>query len=339
MTTMRYGEAIDYALGAAMAADPTVVTWGEDVRLIHRQLLARFGPNRVLDTAISEAAFTYAGVGAAMSGLRPVVEVMLIDFLTAGWSAVVNAASKFTDFSGGRWPIPLVIRARVGGWYSDGGQHEQTLWGQLASLPSTSVVCPSTPSDAAGLMLAAIQEDGYVVFLEHKLLSEQFLDYLGGSSRATVDFASVVPSDGAVGDVPVPIEPLPIGRAAIRRRGTDIALISVGVGVHRSLEAAEVLTRDGVEATVVDLRSIAPLDTEAIVDAAAMCRAVVVVDEDYIRGGLSGEVAAVVAEAGINVGYRRVAVETTIPFAPHLEQSALPNAERIVAACRELVRS
>ena len=338
MTTMRYGEAIDYALGEAMATDSTVVTWGEDVRLIHRQLLARFGPDRVLDTAISEAAFTYAGVGAAMSGLRPVVEVMLVDFLTAGWSAVVNAASKFTDFSGGRWHIPLVIRARVGGWYTDGGQHEQTLWGQLASLPSTTVVCPSTPADAAGLMLAAIEHDGFVVFLEHKLLSEQFLDYLGGSSRTTVDFESVVPSAGAVGDVAVPIEPLPIGKAAIRRRGADIALISVGVGVHRSLEAAEVLTRDGVEATVVDLRSIAPLDTEAIVDAAAMCGAVVVVDEDYIRGGLSGEVAAVLAEAGINVGYRRVAVETTIPFAPHLEQSALPNAERIVGACRELVR-
>ncbi len=337
MKSMRYGEAIDHALGEAMAADPTVVTWGEDVRLIHRQLLARFGPDRVLDTPISEAAFLYAGVGAAMSGLRPVVEVMLVDFLAAGWSAVVNAASKFHDFSGGRWPIPLVIRARVGGWYTDGGQHEQTLWGQLASLPATTVVCPSTPADAAALMLAAIEHDGFVVFLEHKLLSEQFLDYLGGSSRSTVDFGKVLPADGVAGEIATPVHPAPIGAAAVRREGADIALISVGVGVHRCLEAADVLSDDGIEATVVDLRTIAPLDVSTIVEAASLCGNVVVVDEDYIRGGLSGEIAAVLAEAGITTGFRRVAVETTIPFAPHLEYSALPNSERIVAACRDLV--
>lgn len=336
---MRYGEAIDHALGEAMAADPTVVTWGEDVRLIHRQLLARFGPDRVLDTPISEAAFVYAGVGAAMSGLRPVVEVMLVDFLAAAWSAVVNAASKFSDFSGGSWAIPLVIRARVGGWYTDGGQHEQTLWGQLAALPSTSVVCPATPDDAAGLMLSAVQNDGFVVFLEHKLLSEQFLDYLGGSSRDTVDFDELLPDQGAVGTVPTPLQPIPLGTARIRRRGTDLALISLGVGVHRCLEAAQVLSEEGVEVTVLDLRSVAPLDRQAIIDAAKTCGRLVAVDEDYLRGGLTGEIAAVLMEEGVACEYRRVAVESTIPFAPGLEQRALPNTQRIIAACRDLIGS
>ncbi len=337
MTSMRYGEAVDFALGEAMADDSTVVTWGEDVQLIHYELLSRFGPTRVLDTPISEAAFVYAGVGAAMVGLRPVVEVMLVDFLTAAWCPVVNAASKFHDFSGGRWTIPLVIRARVGGWYADGGQHSQALWGMLASLPSTTVVCPSTPDDAAGLMLSAVQDDGFVVFLEHKLLSERFLDYLGGDSRNTVDFQDVVPAGGAIGDVPVPVEAVPFGSGRIRREGEDLALISVGVGVHRCMEAAAELAAEGVEATVLDLRSVAPLDREMIVEVAKRCGRVVAVDEDYLRGGLTGEIGAILLEEGVECSYDRVAVETTIPLAPNLEHDALPNSSRIVAASRSLL--
>lgn len=334
---MKYGEAIDAALGEAMARDERVLTWGEDVQLIHRDLLARFGPDRVRDTPISEAAFVYAGVGAAMGGLRPVVEVMLVDFLPVAWSAVVNAAAKFDDFSGGRWPIPLVIRARCGGWYADGGQHEQTLWGQLAATPGLAVVCPATPADAAGLMLTAIDSDQVVIFLEHKLLSEQFLDYLGGSSRPTVDLSHVVPPSGAHGLVPDPLEPAPLGRSILRRAGTDVGLVSVGVGVHRSLEAADELAEDGISAAVLDLRSIQPLDTHAICDLARATGRLVAVDEDYIRGGLTGEIAATLLSAGITAGFRRVTVETTIPFAPSLEIQALPNTGRIVAASRELL--
>jgi pyruvate/2-oxoglutarate/acetoin dehydrogenase E1 component len=336
MTSMRYGEAIDYALGEAMAGDDRILTWGEDVRLVHRELLARFGPKRVLDTPISEAAFLYAGIGAAMGGLRPVVEVMLVDFLAVAWSGVANGASKFSAFSGDRWSIPLVIRSRVGGWYTDGGQHEQTLWGQLAAYPGVSVLAPSTPADAAGLMLSAIEDDGLVVYLEHKLLSEQWLDYLGGSSRASVDFSDLVPQAGASGEVPLPLAPVPLGKAALRREGSDVTLISVSVGVHRCLEAADVLSESGVEAGVIDLRSIAPLDRDAVVEQALKTGRVVVVDEDYIRGGLSGEIAAVVLEGGIAVKYARVAVESTIPFAPHLEYATLPNVGRIVAAARSL---
>jgi pyruvate dehydrogenase E1 component beta subunit len=336
MTVMRYGEAIDYALGEAMAGDDRILTWGEDVRLIHRELLARFGPERVRDTPISEAAFLYAGIGAAMAGLKPVVEIMMVDFIAVAWSAIANAASKFHDFSGGRWDVPLVVRTRAGGWYTDGGQHQQALWGQLAAYPGTTVVCPSTPADAAGLMLSALDGDSLVVYVEHKLLSEQWLDYLGGDSRPTVDFSHLVPADGTRGDVPMPIEPLPIGRAALRRPGTDVALIGIGVGAHRCAEAAERLAGSGIEASVLDLRSVNPLDREAVTEQAASTGRVVVVDEDYLRGGLTGEVAAVLLESGVSARFARVAVESTIPFAPHLEYTALPNVERIVAAAESL---
>ena len=336
MTVMKYGQAIDYALGEAMARDDCVVTWGEDVRLIHRNLLARFGPERVRDTPISEEAFLYAGIGAAMTGLRPVVEIMLIDFLPVAWAGIANAASKFRDFSGGHWEVPLVVRAGCGGWYTDGGQHEQTFWGQVSAYPNINVVCPSTPADAAGLMLTAVQSDEVVVFLEHQLLSEQWIDYLAGGSRATVSFDHLAPTDGAEGDVPLPLEPLPLGQAAVRREGSDVALVSLGVGAHRCLEAANVLTASGIEASVLDLRSVYPLDKNAVLEQVRKTGRVVVVDEDYIRGGLTGEIAALLLEAGVTTRYARVAVEGTIPFAPHLEYAALPNAERIVTAVKGL---
>ena len=336
MTIMKYGQAVDFAVAEAMAEDDRVVTWGEDVKLIHRDLLVRFGPERVRDTPISESAFLYAGIGAAMAGLRPVVEIMLIDFLPVAWSGIVNAASKFRDFSGGRWEIPLVVRAGCGGWYTDGGQHEQVLWGQLAAYPNINVVCPSTPADAAGLMLTAVETDEVVVFLEHQLLSEQWIDYLAGGSRSTVDFDHLIPADGAQGEVPLPLEQVPLGRAAVRREGSDVALISLGVGVHRCIEAAQVLGGSGIDASVLDLRSVSPLDRDAVVDQVRKTRRVVVVDEDYVQGGLSGEIAAVLLEADVTAAYARVAVEGTIPFAPHLEYAALPNVERIVAAAAGL---
>jgi pyruvate/2-oxoglutarate/acetoin dehydrogenase E1 component len=304
--------------------------------LLRRDLLARFGPDRVRDAPISEAAFMYAGLGAAMAGLVPVVELYMIDFATVGWSAIANGASKFHDFSGRRWDTPLVIRAGVGGWYSDGGQHEQALWGALASFPSTTVVCPSTPSDAAGLMLSALQATSFVVFLTPKLLDGQLRGYLGGGNRSTVDLSRLVPVEGASGEVADRVLPVPIGRAELRRAGSDVALVSVGVGVHRCLEAAAVLADRGVSASVLDLRSVAPLDRDAVVEQADSTGRIVVVDEDYVRGGLTGEVAALLLESGSAARYARVAVETTIPFAPHLEYAALPNAERIVAAVEGL---
>ena len=330
-----FADAIEAALDEAMTEDPRVVIFGEDVRMLRRNLFVRHGADRVRDTPISESAFLGAAVTAAMGGLRPVVEIMLVDFIGVAFDALLNHAAKFEAFSGGTWKVPLVVRASCGGWYGDGGQHEQVLWGILSGIPGLRVVVPSTPADAAGLMRTAVDTEEPVVFLEHKLLADYWLDYLGGARRPTVTFDT--PAAGKRGEVPDPIVPVPLGTAVTRRAGDDIALISLGVGVYRSLEAAEQLAADGVEAHVVDLRSVSPLDTDAIASAAAATGRVVVVDEDYIRGGLSGEVAAIIAEHRIEATLARVAVESTIPYARQLEYAALPNTERILNASRTLL--
>lgn len=335
MTTMTLGEATDTGLAAAMAEDDRVLTWGEDVRLLRRELLARFGPDRVLDTPISEAAFLHAGVGAAMAGLRPVVEVMLADFLAVAWSGLLNAATKVPAFTAGRWAVPLVVRAACGGGYGDGGQHEQVLWGALGTIPGLTVVVPSTPADAAGLLLSAVRDDRPVVFLEHKLLIDSWRSLLGGEGRPRVAFD--VPAAGARGDVPTPLLPVPIGRAALRRDGGDVVLVSLGVGVHRAVAAAVELADEGIDAAVLDLRTVAPLDEERLLELARRTQRVVLVDEDHRRGGLSGEVAAVLAEAAPDVAYARVTTSGVLPFSPTLEARALPTVARIVAAATRIV--
>lgn len=329
------GEAADLALDAAMAEDPRIVVFGEDVPMIRRSLLARFGPARVRGTPISESGFLGAGVGAALAGLRPVVEIMLVDFLAVAQSALQNEAAMIETFSGGRWKVPLVVRATCGGGYGDGGQHEQSLWGMLAGIPGLTVVVPSNPVDAAGLMLSALRSEGPVVFLEHKLLSEVWLEWMAGSRRPTVEFD--IPAEGAHGPVADPPRPVPIGTAALRRDGSDLVIVSVGVGVHRALEAAARLERDhDVSAAVLDLRTVAPLDTAAVAEPASRCGRVLVVDEDYLHFGLSGEVAAVVAEEAPGCAFARVATTGTIPYARHLEDAVLPSVERIVSAANEL---
>ena len=335
MTVMTLGEATDAGLAAAMAEDDRVVTWGEDVRLLRRELLARFGPDRVLDTPISEAAFLHAGVGAAMAGLRPVVEVMLVDFLAVAWSGLLNAATKVPAFTAGRWDVPLVVRSACGGGYGDGGQHEQVLWGSLGTIPGLTVVVPSTPADAAGLLLSAVREDKPVVFLEHKLLIASWRELLGGEGRPHVAFD--VPTDGARGEVPVPVHPVPIGRAALRRDGGDLALVSLGVGVHRAMAAAARLAEDGIAAAVLDLRTVAPLDEEHLLELATRTGHVVMVDEDDRRGGLSGEVGALLAEQAPGTRFVRVTVDGTLPFSPDLESRALPTVDRITAAANSIV--
>lgn len=332
---LSFGDAIEAALDEAMTADQRVVVFGEDVRMLRRNLLVRHGADRVRDAPISESAFLGAAVTAAMGGLRPVVEIMFIDFIGVAFDGLLNHAAKYEAFSGGTWKVPLVVRASCGGWYGDGGQHEQVLWGMLSGIPGLSVVVPSTPADAAGLMRTAIDAEGPVVFLEHKLLADYWLDYLGGARRPNVTFDT--PVDGGRGAVPEPVVSVPLGSAANRRAGNDIALISVGIGVHRSLEAAELLAAEGVEARVLDIRSVSPLDVDAIASAATATGRVVVIDEDYIRGGLSGEIAAIIAEHRIDAGFARVAVDSTIPYARQLECAALPNTERILAASRALL--
>lgn len=336
MREMSFTEAIDDALAHAMAEDPRVVLLGEDIPLLRRNLLVRFGPGRVRGAPISESAFLGAGVAAAMSGLRPVVEIYMVDFLGVCMDALLNHAAKVEAFTGGRWNAPVVVRAGCGGGYGDGGQHGQSLWGWLAHIPGLTVLVPSTPADAGGLMLAALRHDGPTVFLEHKLLSEMWLEFLGSGGRRTVEFD--VPSGGTRSDVPDEWEPLPIGKAAFRRSGSDVTIVSVGVGVHRAVEAARVVEAEGIAAGVIDLRTVAPLDKGTVCEAVARTGRLLVVDEDYEGFGLSGEVAAAVLEAGVSFRYARVCTQTTIPYARRLETECLPNRERICAGVRRLMQ-
>lgn len=335
MNEMGFAEAIEAALTQAMAADARVVVFGEDTPGLRMNLFARFGERRVRPAPISEAAFTGAAVGASMAGLRPVVEVMLVDFVTVAADALVNHAAKVAAFSGGDWRAPMVVRSACGGGYGDGGQHEQSLWGWLAHIPGLAVVVPSTPADAGASMLAAVEHDGPVVFLEHKLLADYWLDYLGGGSRETVEFD--IPAAGAEGPVPDRWQPLPLGTAAVRREGGDLTIVSLGVGVHRSLEAADRLAKQGVSATVVDLRTVAPLDEETVLRSVEATGRMLVVDEDYRQHGLSGELAALALEAGLTPRYGRVCTDETIPFDREREAEVLPNVGRIVRAAEDLM--
>ena len=335
MRKMFFTQAIDDALAQAMADDPRIVIFGEDIPLLRRNLLVRFGPRRVRGAPISESAFLGAGVAAAMACLRPVVEMYMIDFLGVCADALLNHAAKVEAFSGGKWTAPLVVRAPCGGGYGDGGQHEQSLWGWLAHIPGLVVIAPSTPADAGGLMLAALHQDGPVIFLEHKLLSESWLEFFGYAGRRTVHFD--VPVEGTRGPVPARWEPLPIGKAAFRSRGRDLTVVSVGVGVHRALKAIETLKSEGISADVLDLRTISPLDKEALCESVAKTGRLLVVDEDYESFGLSGELSAVLLEAGLSPRYARVCTQKTIPYARDQEYQTLPNVERICAKVKGLV--
>jgi pyruvate dehydrogenase E1 component beta subunit len=333
---MFFTQAVDNALAQAMADDPRIVLFGEDVPLLRRDLLVRFGPKRVRSTPISESAFLGAGVAAAMAGLRPVVEMYMVDFLGVCMDALLNHAAKIRAFSGGKWTAPLVVRAPCGGGYGDGGQHEQSLWGWLAHIPGLTVLVPSTPADAGGLMLAALQYDGPVIFLEHKLLSETWIEFLGTGARRTVQYD--VPADGTKGAVPQRWEPLPIGKAVLRRAGDDVTIVSAGVGIHRALQAAESVEGEGISAAVLDLRTLSPLDKTTFCEMVSHTGRLLVVDEDYEGFGLSGELGAVALEAGISFKYARVCTQTTIPYARDREDQTIPNVKRIHAAIAQLVR-
>jgi pyruvate/2-oxoglutarate/acetoin dehydrogenase E1 component len=261
--------------GASMARDANIIILGEDVHTLRRNLFVRFGKERVLPTPISEGAFVSAAVAAAMAGLRPVVEVMMVDFIPVAVDALLNHAAKLNGFSGGKWNVPLVVRTACGGGYGDGG-------------------------------------------------------------RKTVQFD--VPPHGARGPVPKPLAKVPIGEAACLREGSDMTIFSVGVGVHRAIEAAEVLEEQGISAGIIDLRTISPLDRETVCEAAAATGRILCVDEDYENFGLSGELAAVVMEQGIAVKYARVCTKETIPFARHLEDQVLPNKKRIIEAAVQLMQ-
>ncbi len=329
MRKMSFADAIESALKQVMKNDPKIFLIGEDLHTLRVNLLAQFGKERVISAPISESAFLGAGVTAAMAGLHPIVEIMLIDFIGVAIDALLNHAAKIRTFSGNKWNVPLVVRASCGGGYGDGGQHEQSLWGWLAHIPGLNVVVPSNPSDAGRLLLSAIEDEDPVVYLEHKMLADYWLDYMGTGGREKITFN--VPALGAFGDVPDKWTALPIGKGKVVREGSDLSLISLGVSVHRCLEVAELFAEKGVSIEVIDLLWVSPLDKRLIINSVSKTKRVIVVDEDYLQFGLSGEVAAVLAEElEFKYQFGRVCTEYTIPFNRTLEDNILPNVNRIL---------
>lgn len=323
------GRAMNEAMAQALRADDSVFLMGEDVRCFggvwgHTAgLVEEFGPQRIRDTPISEAAFIGLGVGAATQGMRPIVELMFVDFIGVCLNAIYSLAAKMCYFSGGRVSVPLVINAAVGGGYSDAGQHSQVLWGVLGHLPGLKVVCPSNAYDAKGLMTAAIRDNNPVVFMHHKNL--QGVAFLGLVKRS-------------VNEVPEESYTVPIGTAAIARAGTDVTIVGVGATVHMALEAADELAREGIQAEVIDLRTIQPLDRAILCGSVRKTGRLVVVDDDFMSYGLTGEILASATDgcwSALRGPPQRVAYpDITVPFSPPMERFALPNASKVVAAVR-----
>jgi len=336
MRKMSYADAIDDAIAQQMSEDPRIIYLGEDVQMLRLNLFGRYGENRVINTPISESAFLGAGITAAMAGLKPVVEIMLVDFIAVAADAVLNHAAKNTFFSGNKWQVPMVIRASCGGGYGDGGQHEQSLWGWLAHIPGLQLYVPSNPADAGGLMLSAIQHEGPVVFLEHKLLAEYLRDYLGSGGRRNQDYH--VPAEGEYGPVPGRWSPIPPGKANVHREGSDLSIVSLGVGLHRALEAALALQEKNISAEVIDLRTLVPMDTATLCESVSKTGRLLVVDEDYKSFGLSGEIAALLLEHSIRFQYGRICTEQVIPYTHPKELQVLPSGRSIEEAALQLVK-
>lgn len=319
------------ATAIEMRRDPNVFVMGEDVGPLGgiygntRGLIEEFGPERVRDTPISETGFIGAAVGAAMDGMRPIVELMFVDFVGVCLDPIYNMMAKNIYFSGGKMRVPMVLMTSTGGGYSDGGQHSQNLYATFAHLPGMKVVAPSNAYDAKGLMIAAIRDDNPVVYMYHKAL--QGMGWLGTER-------------GAIADCPADAYTVEIGKAATVREGTDVTIVGLANGVHHGLRAADALAKEGVSAEVIDLRSLVPLDRDHIFASVQKTGRLIVVDEDYQSYGVTGEIIATIAERDISVlkaSPRRVAhPDTTIPFSRPLEEWLLPSAEKIVSAYHEM---
>lgn len=324
-------KALQEAIAQQMRIDPSVFVMGEDVGPYGgifsstTGLIDEFGHERVLDTPISETAFIGLGIGAAVEGMRPVVELMFADFFGVCMDQIYNHMAKIHYESGGNVKVPMVLMTATGGGYSDGAQHSQTLWGTFAHLPGMKVVVPSTPYDAKGLMTAAIRSDDPVVFMFHK--GVMGLGWMKKNPRS-------------IGAVPEEAYEVPIGKARVAREGTDVTVVTVSLSVHHALDVAEKLEGEGISVEVIDLRSLVPLDREAIVASVSKTGRLVVVDEDYESFGMTGEVIASVAERDPSLlrHVSRVAVpDVPIPYARELEYAVLPTPARIEAAIREAV--
>ena len=317
-----FREAVCEAMAEEMRRDPQVVLIGEDVGpsggifKCSEGLFDEFGPERVIDAPISEAGYVGVSVGAAMTGLRPVAELMFGDFSLLTMDQLVNQAAKIRYMTGGQCKVPLTIRLTMGAGRSSAAQHSQSLHALFAHIPGLKVVVPSCPADAKGLLKSAIRDDNPVLVFEDKMMYND------------------------TGPVPEEETAVPLGRAEIRRTGSDVSLVATSSMVGVALEAADSLAGDGVEAEVVDLRSLFPLDADALVASARKTGYVVVVDEGVRRFGVTGELASLIQERAFDwldgPVLRVAAADLPVPFSPALEMPTIPDASSIVEAVRSV---
>lgn len=320
---LTYGEAIKEALAEELRRDPRVFMIGEDIAeagttfKVLNGLVEEFGPDRIIDSPISEPGFTGLAVGAAMTGLRPVVDIMFGDFSGLIMDQIANQAAKIHYMSGGKLKVPMVLRTTMGAGRRSAAQHSQSLHAWYSHIPGLKVVVPSTPYDAKGLMKSAIRDENPVVVLEDKMMYR------------TVK-----------GPVPAADYTIPLGVGEVKREGTDITLVATSSMVHVALEAADLLEEIGLSAEVVDPRTLVPLDKQTLVESARKTGRAIVIDEGYEQYGVTGELASVIAEGAfyyLDAPVKRIgAMNVPIPFSPVLEDLTIPNASQVFATAKAL---
>lgn len=325
MREISFSQAIVEATAEEMRRDPNVCVWGLDVGPYGgafgctRGLYEEFGPERVFDMPISELGYVGLGVGAAATGLRPIVELQFSDWITLPSDALINQAAKMRYMFGGILAVPMVLRAPVGGYLAAAGQHSNSYESMFAHIPGLKVVLPSTPYDAKGLLKSAIRDNNTVLFFEHKKLYE------------------------IKGPVPEEEYTIPLGKADIKRSGSDVTVVAYAFMVRKALAAAEQLAQEGISVEVLDLRTVSPLDEEAILNSVKKTQRLVIVQETWRRCSVGAEVAAVVAEQALDYldapVVRVTAKDVPIPFSPVLENYVLPQEADIVAAIRRVMRA
>lgn len=319
-----FAQALNEALDYEMSKDPKVVVMGEDVGVyggiygVTAGLYDKYGPERVIDTPIAESGFVGTGVGAAATGLlRPVVELMFIDFLGVTFDQIYNQAAKMRYMFGGKAKISMVLRTVCGAGFSAAAQHSQSLHAIFAHVPGLKVVMPSTPYDAKGLLISSIEDDDPVIFIEHKALY------------------------AIKGEVPEEPYSIPLGEADVKREGKDVTIVATAAMVHKSLEVAENLEKDGISVEVVDPRTIVPLDVDTIINSIKKTGKLVVVDEGYPRCGFATDVAALAVNKAFDSLKAPVKIvtppATPVPFSPVLESEWIPSTEKIEKAVREIL--
>ncbi|MFM1806770.1 MAG: hypothetical protein RL212_1029 [Pseudomonadota bacterium] len=326
-------QAISEAIGQAMDANPEVFVMGEDIGKYGGifgatgGLLAKYGNDRIMDTPISETAFIGAAIGAAAEGMRPIAELMFVDFFGVCMDMIYNHMAKNTYMAGGNISLPMVLMSGIGGGYNDAAQHSQCLYATFAHMPGMKVVVPSNAYDAKGLMAQAIQDNNPVVFLYHKgIMGLPWMSYYEGSTN----------------EVPEKSYTIPFGKANVVREGSDLTIVTLSQMVQKAKIAADQLAEKGINAEIIDLRTIVPLDREAILNSVRKTKRLLVADEDYLSFGLSGEIAALISEnldtVSLKAPIKRLAVpDVPIPFSRPLEQFVIPQVESIVAASIDLL--